>query len=273
MNIITDEEFDSLLSFVKVNYGIDLSTRRTFVEIRMQKLLRIRDFTDFTTYFNFICSDMTGVALSEFISNLTINYTLFLREPYHFEYMKSTVLPYFYEKEQLKKDLRIWSAGCSTGEEPYTLAMMISDYLGAYKPLWDTKILATDISETVLKKAISGSYYVESVEKLPPNWLRSYFRTDPDDPEIIYVSDQIKKEVIFRKHNLVSDMFTFKQKFHVIYCRNVMIYFDEITKKKLIKKFYDNLVDGGYLFIGMSETIDKDEFGFKYIKTSVYRKE
>lgn len=273
MITITNEEFDILTSFVKINYGIDLSARKTFVEIRLQKLMSAHKYSNFTDYYNFICNDMTGIAISEFISNLTVNYTLFLRESFHFDYFKDIILPYLCQTEQTTKDLRIWSAGCSTGEEPYTIAMMIADYLGATKTLWDTTILATDISETALKKAIAASYHIESVEKLPHEWIQSYFKFDCDDPETIHISDFIKNEVIFRKHNLVSDSFSFKQKFHVIYCRNVMIYFDEQTKNNLIKKFYDHLVDGGYLFIGISETIDRNISKFKYIQPSVYRKE
>lgn len=273
MITLTNKEFHDLTSFVKTNYGLDLSARKTFVEMRLQRLMTSNEYDTFTNYFNYVCNDMTGVAVSDFISTLTVNYTLFFREAFHFEYLKDTVLPYLYHKEQLKKDLRIWSAGCATGEEPYTLAMVIADYLNINKSLWDTQILATDISEAALRKAIVGTYNIESVADISREWVKSYFVTDPDDSEIIHVSDNIKNEVIFRKHNLVSETFPFKQQFHVIYCRNVMIYFDEPTKNKLIRKFYDHLADGGYLFIGMSETIDKDVSKFKYIKPSIYRKE
>lgn len=270
---LTNAEFESLTSFVKINYGMDLAKRKTFVQLRLQKLMAENNFTNFTDYFSFACSDITGVAISNLISSLTINYTLFYREAYHFDYLIQEVLPYFYKKEQLTKDFRIWSAGCATGEEPYTLAMILSDFLGIQKSQWDMKILATDISTFALKKAVLGTYPIDSVECLDPSWIKNYFVKDENDPEIVHISPRIKDEVIFRKLNLVGDSFNFRHKFHFIFCRNVMIYFDEPTRNNLIRKFYDILDDGGYLFVGMSETIDKDASKFKYVMPSVYRKE
>ena len=270
---ITKEEFEDLTSFVKVNYGINLTARKAFVEMRIGRLMEKTDYTSFTDYFNFVCNDTSGIAISNFISSLTINYTLFYRESYHFDYLNKEVLPTLYKAEQLSKDLRVWSAGCATGEEPYTLAMIISDFLGDEKKYWDMKILATDISTFALKKAIKGAYTADCIECLNPNWVRSYFLRDPDDTDLVHMAPCIKDEVIFRKLNLVGDSFNFKRKFHFIFCRNVMIYFDEPTKNKVISKFYDALENGGYLFVGMSETIDRNETDFQYVMPSVYRKE
>ena len=270
---ITNLEFENLISFVKINYGINLSARKTFVEMRLQKLMSDNGYDNFTDYFNFVCNDLSGLAVSSFISSMTINYTLFFRESYHFDYLNKEVLPYLIKKEQFSKDLRVWSAGCATGEEPYTLAMIIADFLGPQKPYWDMKILASDISEFALKKALVGSYLKESIEALNPNYIKTYFLPNPDDDESLLIAPSIKNEVIFRKFNLVGDAFIFKKKFHFIFCRNVMIYFDESTRSSLIAKFYDALEDGGYLFIGMSENIDKCKSRFKYVMPSVYRKE
>ena len=168
------------------------------------------------------------------------------------------------------KDLRIWSAGCSTGEEPYTLAFFIDEFFGKEKALWDTKILATDISTRVLDYAVKGVYSVDSVKNLPNHWLRNYFRKHESGYEIV---DRIKREVIFRKFNLMDRIFPFKKKFHIIFCRNVMIYFDKQTKAELIRRFYDAMEYGAYLFIGHSESINRGESPFKYVMPSVYRKE
>jgi len=270
---LSNEEFEMLTSFIKVNYGLDLAARKSFVQMRLQKLIQENNFTTFTDYFTFACSDITGVAISDLVSRMTVNYTLFYRESYHFDYLTNEVLPKLCQKEQFSKDLRIWSAGCSTGEEPYTLAMILFDFLGVQKNQWDMKILATDISTFALKKAVVGAYPVDSVECLNPLWVKRYFEPSQKDPELVNISPRIKEEVIFRKLNLVGDSFNFRHKFHFIFCRNVMIYFDEPTRNNLIRKFYDILDDGGYLFIGMSETIDKDASKFKYIMPSVYRKE
>lgn len=273
MIVLTNEEFESLTSFIKVNYGINLQNRKSFAEMRLQRLMEENNFTNFTDYFNFVCNDISGLAISNFVSSLTINHTLFYRESHHFKYLAEVVLPYLFKTEKDRRDLRIWSAGCSTGEEPYTLAMIISDFLGVYKQQWDSKILATDISTFALKKAVEGKYPADSIDDLNPNWVKNYFVKSQAESDYVYVTQAIKDEIIFRKFNLVSDQFNFKNKFHFIFCRNVMIYFDEPTKNKLINKFYDSLENGGYLFIGMSETIDKDATSFKYVMPSVYRKE
>lgn len=270
---ITTQEYTELSSFVKVNYGMDLSSRKNFIEMRLQKLMEKYNYNNFTDYFNYICSDLTGVLVSEFINTVTVNYTLFYREAYHFDFLKNTVLPDLFQKEQSKKDLKIWSAGCSTGEEPYTIAMVLADFFSIYRSQWDTKILATDISTVALKKAIEGIYPYVSTEGLNPNWFKYYFIINPEEREHIHISPEIKKEVIFRKHNLVGENFNFKSKFHFIFCRNVMIYFDEPTKTRLLNRMYDSLEDGGFLFIGMSETIEKDTTKFKHINSSIYRKE
>lgn len=269
---ITDEEFQNLTTFVKVNYGLDLTSKRMFAQMRMQKLIAENGFDCFADYFQYVCSDLTGHAVTGLINGLTVNYTLFYRESFHFEYLAQEVLPRLFAKEQQTKDLRIWSAGCSTGEEPYTLAIILADFLGMYKTQWDTKVLATDISTFALKKALVGAYPAASIEGLNPEWVRKYFTREPNDPENIYVAPSIKEEIIFRKHNMVVDPFIFKQKFHAIFCRNVMIYFDEETKYRVLRKFFDNLDDDGYLFIGMSETIDLAKSGFAYAMPSVYQK-
>lgn len=270
---ITDQEFHEFTSFVKVNYGLDLATKRAFVAMRLQRLIAENGFHSFSEYFRHVCGDITGHAVTNLINSMTVNYTLFYRESYHFEYLATEVLPELFIREQYTKDFRIWSAGCSTGEEPYTLAIILSDFLGPMKSQWDMQILATDISTYALKKAIVGSYPAASIEGLNPDWVRRYFVPDPDDKDSVLISPSIKNEVIFRKHNMVKDPFAFKQKFHMIFCRNVMIYFDEATKANVVNRFADSLADGGYLFIGMSETIDSHAAGLKYVIPSVYRKE
>ena len=270
---LTQDELIELIAFVKVNYGIDLSGRKTFVEMRLQKLMQESRFDNFSDYFAYVCSDTTGMIVSNFISNLTISYTLFYRESLHFEFLVDQVLPELIKKERKNKDLRIWSAGCATGEEAYTIAMVLADFLDKEKPFWDTKVLATDISAVALGKAVAGTYPIESIQELNPHWIKDYFVPDPEDNAMMRVAPTIKDEVIFRRLNLVAKPFPFKSKFHFIFCRNVMIYFDDTTKNKLLNWFYDVLEDGGYLFIGMSETIEKNATKFKYIKPSIYRKE
>ena len=269
---ISDKEFDKLSKYIKSNYGINLKEEKKALLIgRLRNVLMQKNFKNFSEYYDYIISDKTGVAATTLIERISTNHTFFMREADHFKYFQDTVLPYLKKTVGRSKDLRIWSAGCSSGEEPYTLAMIIDEFFGNEKAQWDTKILATDISNKVLETAKKGIYDNEKMATLPSNWKLKYFKqVNGDCSEII---DRIKNEVIFRRLNLMDEKFPFRKKFNVIFCRNVMIYFDSQTKKKLVEKFYDLMEYGGYLFIGHSESISRGETRFKYIKPAVYRKE
>jgi chemotaxis protein methyltransferase CheR len=268
---ITDKEFNQLASFIKDNYGIRLKQeKKTLVTGRLNNVLIENNFSNFSEYIGHITADKTGDSAITLLNKITTNHTFFMREADHFNYFKSTVLP-FWSEASSNKDLRIWSAGCSTGEEPFTLAMLIDEFFGNKKALWDAKILATDISTKVLNLAIGGKFNTEELQTIPASWRINYF--DKIDSEKSVISDRIKKEVIFRRFNLMEEVFPFKKKFHVIFCRNVMIYFDNETKNDLVNKFYNSLEYGGYLFIGHSESLNRDKTKFKYIKPAVYRKE
>jgi chemotaxis protein methyltransferase CheR len=267
---ITKEEFHKLADYIRANYGIHLKEeKQALVMGRLHNVLVQNNFSSFSEYYDYVIKDRTGMAAATLISKITTNHTFFMREPEHFNYFRETVLPYL--KSTVKnRDLRIWSAGCSSGEEPYTLAMIIDDFFGSEKKLWDTKILATDISDRVLEQAKKGVYGNDRIAALPAVWRLNYFRNM--DAKNSVISDKIREEVIYRKFNLMTEVFPFKRRFHVIFCRNVMIYFNNETKNKLIQKFYDFTEPGGYLFIGHSESLNREETQYKYIKPAVYRK-
>ncbi|MBK1810473.1 protein-glutamate O-methyltransferase CheR [Clostridium sp. YIM B02505] len=268
---ISDKEFNQLANFIKCNYGINLKDeKKTLVTGRLNNVLVENNFKSFSQYIDYVMTDKTGKAAIILLNKITTNHTFFMRESNHFNYFKEIVLP-FWTKASFKKDLRIWSAGCSSGEEPYTLAMITDEYLGNEKAIWDAKILATDISTKSLGLAVEGKYNNEEVEMLPVTWRINYF--DKLDNQKYSIKDKIRKEVIYRRFNLMEEVFPFKKKFHVIFCRNVMIYFDNDTKNALVDKFYNSLEYGGYLFIGHSESLNRDKTKFKYIKPAVYRKE
>ena len=214
--------------------------------------------------------DKSGEAAVAFINKITTNHTYFMREPEHFNYFRDKVLPYL-KTTVTSRDLRIWSAGCSTGEEPYTLAMIIDEFLGPEKKNWDAKILATDISLKALDEARKGEYGSKEIEPVPASWKHNYFTRI--DSETSAVCDSIKNEVIYRRFNLMDQTFSFKKKFHVIFCRNVMIYFNNETKHELVGRFYDATETGGYLFIGHAESLNRDQTKYKFIMPAVYRKE
>lgn len=268
---ITDKEFSQLADYIKKNYGINLKEeKRALVTGRLHNVLIQNNIKDYSDYFERVLSDNTGETAAALISRITTNYTYFMREAEHFDFFAQTVLPYL-KKTEKSRDIRIWSAGCSSGEEPYTLAMIMDEYFRGEKNRWDTRILATDISVKVLDKAEKGIYDNESIATLPAKWRMNYFRKINDKSSAVI--DRIRNGVIFRKFNLVSGPFPFKRKFHVIFCRNVMIYFDLKTKEELTERFYDSLEYGGYMFIGHSESLNRDRTGFRYVMPAVYRKE
>jgi len=270
MLTITDQEYQLLTSFLKENFGINLpDSKRYLVIARLQTVLQEKGMNDFTSFLNYLSSDSSGQALETLISRLTTNHTYFMREDAHFDFVKTTILPELVKKLK-EKDLRIWSAGCSSGQEPYTLAMVIAEYFGAQKGTWDTRLLATDISPRVLELAKTGVYNKEDLDHLPENWHRRYFKAlDSERREVL---PSIKNEVIFRHYNLMNQPFPFKKKFHLIFCRNVMIYFDSSTRHKLIQSFYDATAEGGYFFVGLSESLNRNDIPYHYVKPSVYQK-
>lgn len=272
MNIITinEREFELLSGYVNRNFGIKLPKEKiALVQGRLQTVLAEKGFKTFSEFYKHLVSDCTGNAARLLIDRITTNHTFFMRETEHFKSFAQTVLP-FLKANCREKDVRIWSAGCSTGEEPYTLAMIIDEYFGGEKYFWDTTILATDISSKAIEKAVSGIYSEDEISGIPVIWKNKYFKRIGDDKHIVV--DKIRNGVIYRRFNLNEKDFPFKKKFHVIFCRNVMIYFDKEAKNQLACKFYNCLQEGGYLFIGLSETLANTGTKFKYIAPSVYRK-
>lgn len=264
---ITDSEFHDLVSFVYSSYGIDLSRKRKLIEGRLSNTLKAKNFSSFSDYITFLHNDKTGDELRNFLNRITTNYSYFARENDHFKYLFEAVLP-FWEK-RCNRDLRTWSAGCSSGQEPYNIAMTYDQYFGIDKLGIDKTILATDISTNVLTLAKEGVYPEKDLAGLPTDWKQKYFSKISDG--LFQLSPKIRKEVEFRIFNLMND-FVYKKQFHIIFCRNVMIYFDSKTTQRIIEKFYDALAPGGYLFIGHSESIDRRNTKFRYVHPAVYQK-
>lgn len=270
MITITEKEFAQLSGYIKGNYGINLKEEKKMLVIgRLHNELAEHNFESFSQYYQYIISDKSGRAVSALVNKITTNHTYFMRENNHFDYLREKVLPYL--KNTVKdRDLRIWSAGCSSGEEAYTIAMILDEFFQREKLWWDKKLLATDISDKVLDIARKGIYHKDQIAPLPDKWKSDYLKKYNEE-RLVFL-DKIRNEIIYRKFNLMDNVFPFKKKFHVIFCRNVMIYFDNNTKRELIRKFYDNMDYGGYLFIGHSESLNGENMGFKYIMPSVYRK-
>lgn len=262
--------FRQISEFVKSKYGIDLSTKEAIVEGRLINMVTKEGYASIGDYFNSMLNDTTGQMEKRMINILTTNHTYFMREFEHFEFLKDEILPFYKSKLKNTKDLRIWCGAASTGEEPYMIAMTILQFFGFEKNEWDTKVLATDISTEVLRTAIAGEYSSEALEKMSDYWKRRFFKPG-SSPGTVSVTDELKKEVIFRQFNLMDD-FPFKRQMHVVFLRNVMIYFDVPTKNRLVEKIYNLLEPGGYLIVGKTEAIDTAVIPFEMIKPSVFRK-
>lgn len=265
---ITDQEFKELIQFVYKKYGIDLGKKRQLIEGRLSYTLKAKGLKNFREYMDLLFADKSGEEMHLFLNKITTNHSYFARENDHFDFLMRTAIP---QLEKTRRNmLRIWSAGCSSGQEPYNIAMVMDQYFGAKKGAWDTTILATDISTNVLSKAKQGIYGLDTLKGLPPSWLHQYFTKLPDGN--YQVTDKIRKEVIYRMFNLM-DPFVQKKPFDIIFCRNVMIYFDAETTNRLVDKFYQATAPGGYLFIGHSESINKTQTKYTYICPAVYQRQ
>ena len=271
---ISDDEFEAMRQLIYRRFGINLSEqKRSLLVGRLQKLLRSSGFTSFAEYYDALQQDPSERSLGELVDRISTNHTYFNREKSHFEYFLQTALPAVVDhlKKQRRLDLRIWCAGCSSGEEAYTLLMLTREYLGRDYPSWNAGILATDISDRVLAIARAGIYADERVQALPEQLRRKYFTRLADGNW--QVIQALREEATFRRFNLMNEHFPFKKPFQIIFCRNVMIYFDQPTREALVARFHHHTEAGGYLFIGHSETLGRVQSLYRYLMPATYQKE
>lgn len=271
---LTDEEFEQISQLVYDYCGINLHDgKKELVRSRLAKILRQRGLRTFREYLQFVQSDVSGNAFSELIDSLSTNLTSFFREAVHFQFLAEKFLPELVAKKQRAGVLKIrgWSAGCSSGEEPYSIAITVLDNIPD-AARWDIKLLATDISNRVLKTAQEGVYEPERVAPVPPALRSKYLRPKQVDGQMAYaVTDSLKQLIVFKYLNLMAT-WPFRGPFDFIFCRNVMIYFDKRTQQQLIDRFYQILADGGILFTGHSESLTGIRHQFRYVQPTIYRK-
>lgn len=267
---MTDAEFTQLSNFVKSRYGIDLTQKRTMIQGRLTHDLRSRGINTFQEYLQILGDDTSGTEITNLLNRLTTNLSYFLRENEHFDFMTKVILPHW-EETVKNHDLRIWSAGCSAGQEAYTTQMVMHEYFGTRKSVWNTTILATDISMKVLNKARNGVYTHDELKDIPAAWKSKYFV--PAGPDSLQVCDKIRREVVFKPFNLMDNINFKGGPFDLIFCRNVMIYFDTETKKKLVKRFYDWTKPNGYFFISHSESLNNLDSKYQYVHPAIYQKQ
>ncbi|MCL1924622.1 MAG: protein-glutamate O-methyltransferase CheR [Defluviitaleaceae bacterium] len=267
---ITDEEFELFRGLIKKKMGINLSTeKKSLVFSRLRPLIAELELSSFSEYYETLLKDKNTEITKSFMDRISTNHTFFMREASHFEYFKNVVLPKIELKHKGSKDIRLWCAACSSGEEAYTLQILLQEYFED-KPSWNLEILATDISNNVLNKAYKGVYPKESIDDLPVEWRKKYF--EKFDEFNMVAKPILRKNITFSRFNFIEDEFNFKKPFQVIFCRNAMIYFDTPTRNILVKKFYSVTEDSGYLFIGQSESLGHADSEYKYLLPAVYQK-
>lgn len=267
----TDDDFERIRRFVSENTGIVLSdAKKNMVYGRLSKRIRKGSFDDFSEFCDAI--EEGNEYEQEFLINaITTNLTAFFRENHHFEFLADTVIPELVKEKGPNKRLRIWSAGCSTGEEPYSLAITLKEALPNFNQ-WDVKILATDLDANVIEHGKRGIYTAERIEGLSPDRAKRWFRRGKGaNADMVQVKDELKQMITFKRLNLL-EKWPMKGPFDFMFCRNVVIYFDKPTQRVLFERYENILKPKAYLFIGHSESLYKVSNSFESLKHTTYQK-
>lgn len=270
---LSEKDFDRLSKFIYSVAGIKLPpAKRIMLQSRLQKRLRELDITDFTTYADYVLSAQGQQdELVHMLDVVSTNKTDFFREPVHFEFLRTEVLPQFCDGQGLRT-LKIWSAGCSSGEEPYTIAMVVSEFL-ADKPGLDFNILGTDISTKMLASATNAVYKEERVENIPLETKKKYFLRSKDRTHpTVRIIPALRNKVRFQRLNFMDENYRVSDTFDVIFCRNVLIYFDRPTQESVIRKLCQKLKPGGYFFLGHSESVMNMDLPLRQIRPTIFIK-
>ncbi len=264
---LSPADFEKIRRLAYDEFGLDLKHgKEELVSARLGKLIRCGSFATFASYYDHVVGDRTGEALIEMIDALTTNHTSFLREPAHFEFLERALVNEF----KGLQNLRIWSAACSTGEEPYSIAFYL---LNAELPAKAFHIQATDISTRALAKAQKAVYPLERFENVPQVWRRRFLLQGEGEWKGWYkIKPEVTGTVQFKRLNLVEPL-NVNERYHVIFCRNVMMYFDRKTQSELVNQLASRLEPGGYLFVGHSESLSGIQHPLVYCRPAIYRNE
>jgi len=271
---MTNSEFNRLSGFILNNYGIKLPvSKKTMLEGRLQKRLRALNISSFKTYCDYVFSPQgQQMELIHMIDVVTTNKTDFFREAVHFDFLSNKILPKFLKDGFGTKPFRIWSAGCSSGEEPYTLAMVLSEFSQKYNG-FDFNILGTDISTRALDAAVLAVYTEEKVSPVPQALKKKYLLKSKDEhKKTVRIVPQLRTKVSFKRFNFLDGDISYAPNFNVVFCRNVLIYFDRPTQEKVILKLCSKLEPGGYLFLGHSESISNMSLPLIQIEPTTFKK-
>ena len=273
--ILSDKTFSRFSSLIYDEVGIKLPlAKKIMLEARLNKRLKAGGFKSFDDYADFVFSaEGREKELVSLIDVVTTNKTDFFREPAHFEFLVKVAVPSLIDSHEagFKSPFKIWSAGCSTGEEPYTMSMVLSEF-AATRPGFQASILATDISTTVLAKAKNAIYTEENVDSIPLSLKKKYLLKSKDrNKPMVRIAPQQRSMITFQRLNFMEE-FSMREQMDVIFCRNVIIYFDKPIQERLLNRFHRQLVTGGYLFLGHSETTSGLNVPLRPVASTVYRK-
>ncbi len=271
VQLIPLPEFQELSAIIYDHFGIKVTRKKLIlVTSRIHPILLERGFNTHREYIDALKKDASGELLSELANHISTNHTSFYREEDHFAVLMNKALPAIVARKTAagNHDLRVWCAACSTGEEAYTLQFCLMRFFGKDYGKWKAGVLGTDISMNALAKAKRGIYPVSRLESVPLDVQREFFyKVGPDACEVV---PAVKKEMTFRRLNLTNKNYPLKKAFDIIFCRNVMIYFDQALRRELVDRLYEWLTPEGYLFIGHSESVPNIEKKYAYVSPSVY---
>jgi chemotaxis protein methyltransferase CheR len=271
---ITDGEFRRFRELVQRHTGISLAPhKQEMLKARLSRRLRALGLKSFSSYYQHLCErDPKGEELRRMINAVTTNVTEFFREKNHFQFLSKIWLPEL-QADAGRKRIRFWSAGCSTGEEPYTIALVLREALGPELTNWDIRILASDIDTDALDRATSGVYPLNKVAAVPKEIVRRNFLRGTGSHEgLVQVHPQIQALITFRCLNLLDDPWPIRTRFDAIFCRNVMIYFDRPTQQLLVKRMSTILQEDGLLFLGHSEGLNGMTAGLTHRQNTIYQR-
>ncbi len=270
-----DKVFDKLSQFIYTQYGIKMpQAKKIMLQSRLQRRLRDLNMTSYDEYCDFVFSkDGEAMEVVHMIDVVTTNKTEFFREPAHFDFLQQIALPEFLHKRKPGTPLKIWSAGCSSGEEVYTLAIVISEFINKNKK-FDYSILGTDVSTRILAKALDAVYPEERIAIIPLELKKKYFLRSKDRAKpTVRVIQELRKNASYQRLNFIDDQYSIvKDTFDIIFCRNVLIYFDRQTQEKVINRLCTKLKQGGYFFLGHSESITGLNVPLVQLKPTVFMK-
>jgi chemotaxis protein methyltransferase CheR len=270
---LSDQDFGRLSAFIFNNYGIKMpKAKQIMLQSRLQKRLRELNITNFKDYVDYVFSkEGQDNEVIHMIDVVSTNKTDFFREPGHFDFMQTTVLPEFIEENKYRT-FKVWSAGCSSGEEPYTIAISLSEFHEKYGAP-DYAIYATDISTRILRSAAEAIYKEARIENIPLVLKRKYFLKSKERMNpTVRVIPELRKKVVFDRLNFMDPNFAVNETFDLIFCRNVLIYFERATQEEVINKLCSRLKPGGYFFLGHSESITNMDVPLSQLKPTIFRK-